>query len=69
MDVWGVHRFTAERLYGTSIVWDMVNPERCEDATCIRCGLSERCVAVDGAYSDQLEVWMVSSEEDCEGVL
>lgn len=64
-----MHRFTAERLCGTRIVWDVVNSERCEDATCIRCRLSERCVAVDGAYSDELEMRMVSGEENCEGVL
>lgn len=69
MDVWGVDCFTAERLCSTSIVWDMVNAERCEDATCIRRRLSKRCVAVDGAYSDELEMGMVSSEENCEGVL
>lgn len=69
MDIWGVDRFTAERLCSTSIVLDMVNAERCEDATCIRCRLCKRCVAVDGAYSDELEMRMVSSKENCEGVL
>lgn len=69
MDVWGVHRFTAERLCGTRIVRDVVNSERCEDAACIGCRPSERCVAVDGANSDQLEMRMVSGEENCEGVL
>ncbi len=60
---------TAERLRSTSIVRDIWFPNSCKDAPSI-CGcMGEGRIAMYGADAEKIQLWMVGSEKDSEGVL
>lgn len=69
VDIGRMNRFTTERLRSTCIVRNMLGSNSREDASGVGCRVSEGCIAVDRAYAEELETWMVSSEEDGEGIL
>lgn len=60
---------TAERLRSTSIVGDIRFPDGCKDAPSICGRMGEGRISMYGADAEKIQLWMVGSEKDGEGVL
>lgn len=69
MDVGSMYSIAYERLRSASIDLHMALSNCLQDCPCVVRGLLERSIAVDSAYAEQLDLWIVRAEQEGIGIL
>jgi hypothetical protein len=69
VNVGSVYSITHERLRGASIDLHIASSDCFQYCPSVVRGLIERSIAMDSAYTEQLDLWIVRAEEEGIGIL